>query len=249
MIIKEIKRTKHGYNVTIDQEVIHLELSVVTTYKLKKNMTISLKQFKTMIHENDLQRIKRQAIIYVSKSRSVLEFKTYLRKLEAPKPYIEELTKSFKEKGYLNDEAYALELVRRYEKKYGKKRLHTILVEKGIHEDIIERTLRNHKDINLESQIKSMILTTKADNQAHARTRIKRAMSNRGYTLSEVDEYLDKYLHERDFNERETILKHYDKLYHKLSKKYDGYELNIHIKKALYDKGFSLEVIDKILQE
>lgn len=249
MIINDIKRTKHGYNVTIDQEVVHLELSVVTTYKLKKNMTISLKQFKTMIHENELQRIKRQAIIYVSKSRSVLEFKTYLRKLEAPKPYIEELTKSFKEKGYLNDSMYALELVRRYEKKYGKRRLHTILVEKGIHEDIIERTLRNHKDINLESQIKSMILTTKADNQVHARTRIKRAMSNRGYDLGEVDEYLDKYLHERDFNEQESIHKHYDRLYQKLSKKYDGYELNIHMKKALYDKGFSLEIIDKILQE
>ena len=96
MVITEIKRVKNGYHLTIDNEVVHLETSVLVDYKLKKNQVLSLKEFREIIEQNDLAKIKRLAVVYVAKARSVHAFKAYLRGLDAKKEYIEQLTIYFK---------------------------------------------------------------------------------------------------------------------------------------------------------
>ena len=45
------------------------------------------------------------------------------------------------------------------------------------------------------------------------------------------------------------ISKEYDKLYKKLSLKFDGNKLNYEIKNKLYQKGYNSSEIDKILEE
>ena len=141
---------------------------MLVDYKLKKNQVLSLKEFREIIEQNDLAKIKRLAVVYVAKA-SVHAFKAYLRGLDAKKEYIEQLTKQFKEKGYLNDLSYATDFVHRYEKKYGEKRLKNMLIEKGIHPDVIDKVLKDHTDINLESQVQTACLTVKADNYEKAK--------------------------------------------------------------------------------
>ena len=85
MIISKIKKTKYGYNVYFDEEVVHIELSVFLSHKLRKNQTITLKQFKDIISENETAYIKRRAVIYVAKARSVYEFVNYLKGINAKK--------------------------------------------------------------------------------------------------------------------------------------------------------------------
>ena len=247
MVITEIKRVKNGYHLTIDNEVVHLETSVLVDYKLKKNQVLSLKEFREIIEQNDLAKIKRLAVVYVAKARSVHAFKAYLRGLDAKKEYIEQLTKQFKEKGYLNDLSYATDFVHRYERKYGKKRLKNMLIEKGIHPDVIDKVLKDHTDINLESQVQTACLTVKADNYEKAKIKIMRKMVGLGYKLNQTSIYIDKYLDKTKFNEEAVINQYYKIGLKKYQKKYEGYELQTKIKKYLYDQGFSLDTIDKIL--
>lgn len=247
MIISDIKKTKHGYHVYIDQEIIHLEMSVFLDHKLKKNQTITLKQFRNIIKDNDVAYVKRKAVIYVARQRSVRDFKVYLRSLNAPKELVEELTTSYKEKGYLNDQTFAQDLVHRYEHKYGKTRLKALLIDKGIHESIIEDTLKNHIDKNLEFQVKSLCLTVKKENLRKTKETIQRRLVNLGYDIEEITTYIDKYLKD-NFDELSTIKPHYERLNRKFNH-YEQPKKTQAIKQALYRRGFSYETINKILEE
>lgn len=246
MIISDIKKTKYGYFVYSDQEVIHLEASVFLEYKLKKNQTLSLKQFRNIIKDNEKAFVKRKAVVYVAKQRSVLEFKNYLRTLIEDKIFIEELTKTYKQKGYLDDTQYALDFVHKYESKYGKNRLKNMLIQKGIHQDIIENTLKNHVDMNLEMHVKRLVLTVKKENYEKTKQTIIRRMGALGYDVSLVTKYVDKYL-KKDFNEEETIIPYYNKAKKKFEKKYEGTELEEAIIKSLLNKGFTYQTIKKIM--
>lgn len=247
MIISDIKKTKHGYNVYIDQEIIHLEMRVFLDHKLKKNQTITLKQFRDIIKDNEIAYIKRKAVIYVARQRSTLEFKTYLRSLNASKGLIESLTKTFKEKGYLNDKQYASDYVIRYEHKYGKNRLKTMLINKGIHKDIIENTLKNHVDMNVELQVKRLCLSVRKENYQKTKETIQRRCLNLGYDLKDINTYIDKYLKD-DFDELSTIKPYYERAKRKFNH-YESPKKEEAIKNALLRRGFHYDTIKKILEE
>lgn len=241
MIISNIKKTKYGYNVYFDEEVVHIELSVFLDHKLKKNQTITLKQFKDIINENETAYIKRKAVVYVSKERSVYEFIIYLKGLNAKRELIFELTESYKEKGYLDDKEFANSYVRRYENKYGKNKLRLLLKNKGISEEIIEDTLKNHIDKNLEFKVKTLALRVKKDNYKKTKETIIRRLVSLGYEINEINNLVDKYLKD-DFDEIITIKPHYEALKRKNKD-------TCFIIDSLLQKGFSYEVVKKIIEE
>lgn len=241
MIISNIKKTKYGYNVYFDEEVVHIELSVFLDHKLKKNQTITLRQFKDIISENETAYIKRKAVVYVSKERSVYEFIVYLKGLDAKKELIAELTKTYKERGYLDDKEYASSYVSRYENKYGKNKLRLLLKNKGISDEIIEDTLKNHIDKNLEYKVKTLTLRVKKDNYKKTKETIIRRLINLGYEINEINELVDKYLAD-NFDEDKTIKPHYEAL--KRKNKDANFIMN-----SLLQKGFSYEVVKRIIEE
>ncbi len=241
MIISEIKKTKYGYNVYFDEEVVHIELSVFLDHKLKKNQKITLKQFKDIISENETAFIKRKAVVYVSKERSVYEFIVYLKGLDAKKELIAELVESYKEKGYLDDKEYSSSYVSRYENKYGKNKLRLLLKNKGISDEIIEDTLKNHIDKNLEYKVKTLTLRVKKDNYKKTKETIIRRLVSLGYEISEINDLVDKYLAD-NFDEDKTIKPHYEAL--KRKNKDTDFIIN-----SLLHKGFSYEVVKRIIEE
>ncbi len=241
MIISNIKKTKYGYNVYFDEEIVHIELSVFLSHKLKKNQTITLKQFKDIISENETAYIKRKAVVYVSKERSVYEFINYLKGLDAKKELINELVESFKEKGYLDDKEYASSYVSKYENKYGKNKLKLLLKNKGISDEIIEDTLKNHIDKNLEFKVKTLAMRVKKDNYKKTKEAIIRRLVNLGYEIAEINLLIDKYLKD-DFDEEHTIKPHYEAL--KRKNKDTDFIID-----SLLNKGFSYEIVKKIIEE
>ncbi len=241
MIISNIKKTKYGYNVYFDEEIVHIELSVFLSHKLKKNQTITLKQFKDIISENETAYIKRKAVVYVSKERSVYEFVNYLKGLNAKRELIFELTESFMKRGYLDDKEFASSYVGRYENKYGKRKLRLLLKNKGISEEVIEDTLKNHIDKNLEFKVKTLALRVKKDNYQKTKETSVRRLVNLGYEITEINDLIEKYLKD-DFDEAKTIKPHYEAL--KRKNKDTEFIIN-----SLLKKGFSYEIVRKIIEE
>ncbi|MEG0826192.1 MAG: hypothetical protein RR404_01845, partial [Bacilli bacterium] len=67
---------------------------------------------------------------------------------------------------------------------------------------------------------------------------------NLGYDKNIIISILDN----QSFNNNNIIKSEYDKIYSKLSKKYQGNELIYKIKEKLYQKGFDIESINEILK-
>jgi regulatory protein len=68
-------------------------------------------------------------------------------------------------------------------------------------------------------------------------------LSNEGYYKWMIEQVIKS----KEFKEDDTLVqKEYDKLFRKLSRKYDGSELSYQIKQRLYVKGFNSNEIEKV---
>lgn len=248
MVIKEIRKTKYGYNILVNDEKINLETIVFSKYKIRKGQSFESKVWQQILKENEEEFIKRKSLTYLARRRSTKEFVTYLFKLKTPKELISSLVEDYTKKGYLDDYLYAELLIDKEEKRYGKRRLREILTKKGIKNEVIDSLLENHVDKNLEPQIKKACKNVKADNYSMAREKLIRSFTSKGYNLKEVSELIETYLDENNFNEDVTIKKHYLKALNRYQRQYDGAELNLKIKQALYRKGFKMNLIDKVIR-
>lgn len=245
MLINNIKPTKNGYDIYILDRKINIEKQVFSQYLLKKGQQIDEQFLDKLIAENFPYFVRRKALVYLVRKRSTLEFENYLKTLDAKQKLINSLTKEFTTKGYLDDLLYAEMIVRNNEKRYGKARITMILNEKGINSEIIAEALLKYND-NLEDLIIKAVDSLKADNLTLARKKLVNSFFKKGYNLTEINQNLDIHLLGISLPEDKTIVKHYQKALAKYNKKYAGYDLYLKIKKHLYDKGFSLESIEKV---
>ena len=71
-------------------------------------------------------------------------------------------------------------------------------------------------------------------------------LSNEGYYKWMIEQVIKS----KEFKEDDILVqKEYDKLFRKLSRKYDGTELTYQIKQRLYMKGFNSLEIEKVFSE
>ena len=68
---------------------------------------------------------------------------------------------------------------------------------------------------------------------------------NLGYDQNMILECFDS----QDINNDNILEKQYNKLYNKLSKKYSGNELYKKIKQSLFQKGFSIDEINDLINQ
>lgn len=248
MQIKNITKTKYGYNVFIDDFKINFEEMIVFKYRFKKGQTLSTKLLEAAKKENELEFIKRKSLVYLGRKRSVLQFKTYLRTLNASEDYINSLAKDYKEKGYLDDYSYAKSVINNLELKYGKRRIYQRLVNDGIYKDIIKDLLTDYKNPYAEQIIASTAKKIKAVNYNKAKQKALRALLAKGFALEEINFYLPKYLKKENYDEKQTIVKDYLKLNQKYQNKLQGAVLVNKLKSLLYQRGYSKEAIEKVLR-
>lgn len=248
LLINNITKTKYGYNLFINDFKINIEEMVFFKYRFKRGQTLTNNLLEQVKKENEVEFIKRKSIVYLSGLRSVLQFKTYLRSLNANEKLVEKLTNEYKTKGYLNDFDYAKSLVERLEFKYGKKRISQQLVQNGIHKDIIEQLLIDYRSPNLELIIESTVRKTKANNYIKAKEKIVRSLVSKGFNLDEINYYLPIYLKKEQFNEYKTIEKDYLKLLNKYKTKLEGTVLRSKLKSLLYQRGYSKEAIERVVR-
>ena len=72
---------------------------------------------------------------------------------------------------------------------------------------------------------------------------------NKDVTLEEKLARIEEIIHNSEFKDSSNILeKEYNKIFNKLSKKYDGSELSYQVKIKLFQKGFNSSEIDEFIQ-
>ena len=247
MKIEKIKKSGKKYKIILDNGLeIKTFDDVIINNSLLYNKTIDNELLDKINKENDYYDIYYKTVNLISKKlRSEKEISDFLDKYNVDRNKIIDKLKSI---NLINDKNFT--------KAYISDKIN--LSNDGI--DKIKNDLLKHNiDINLimeeiskidnelvDKKIEKLI-AKKTKNSKYTGFRLKYKVVNElidlGYDKSKISEIYDKL----DIKNDDLIGKEYNKLYSKLSKKYQDKELEYKINTKLYNKGFTKEEIENYL--
>jgi regulatory protein len=159
--IQPAVKTPGRYNIFVDDK-FSFSLDEVQLVKLglKKGQEISKEQAEEYKNESDFGKSYIRAVDLISRrSRSEKEIRDYAWRKQWSKENVEKVVKRLYERGYLNDEKFAVSFLRSRAnlKNYSKRRLDLELMKKGIAKDIREKLLAENESIDELQTLKNLI--------------------------------------------------------------------------------------------
>ena len=172
--------------------------------------------------------------------KSVKELKENLLKKEYPSNLVDtSINRLIKEK-YLDDRVFAKSYIHNQiiTTSKGPKKILIELQKKGVSKDIINEEINIYTEeeqtIKINKIINKLIKSNKSRGNVVLKNKITTDLINLGYDISTINKVINNYSFKVD---KSIYQKEYDKLYRRLSKKYEGKELEYKIKEKLYQKG------------
>lgn len=252
-ILKYKKSKDNTYDIEFDNNIkINLYDDTIIRFNLltKKNITTS--EFNEITKYNDESTSYYKSVKYINiKLRSEKEIKAFLNKKNYTNDIIENTIKRLKKEGYLNSklyiESYINDQINLSNNGYNK--ILNNLIALGFNEsDIKEKLDSFNKEIwnnKLNKIIDKKIKTNYSNSVNKLKDKIVYDLINLGYLKEDIIEVLNI----KQIDDNEIFVKDYKKIKEKLSKKYEGYELNYQLKNKLYQKGYNLDLINKYLND
>lgn len=245
-IIKYKKSTRGKYKLILDdlRELILYE-EVILKYELLLKKEVLENEISDILRLNQEWDVYYVALNSIkARYKSVYDTKEFLRKREYPLDLIDSACCKLVNQGYLNDRSFT--------KSYINNQI--ITTSKGPNK--IKRELNEHR-IDMEiinSEIDVFDEETQIEKIRKVATRLFKSNRNKGgnvlrnkivndlINLGYDSTVIYKVIEDFDFsNDRDIARKEYEKLYRRLSRKYEGKELEYKIKEKLYQKGLYYE--------
>lgn len=247
MEITNYKKVKNSqYEITFENgTTIFLYEDTIIKYNLLFHKNISEKELGNIIKENDKLEAYYLSVKYLNnKMRTTLEIKKYLQKKDYSNIVIDNTISILKKQGYLDDNKFIESYIndQYHLTNNGPEKIKNNLIRLGIDESKIFI----NKDFT--SKIKNIIAKKTKVNNNLSTTALKLNIANYLYNLGYNREMFQEYLDNINTNDDEFINKDYEKLYNKYKNKYDEYKLNLFLKDKLYQKGYSYDLINKIVK-
>lgn len=253
MKINKFKKIgSNKYRIYFDNETLVIYEDVILKYNLLYKKDIDTDLLLQINEDNYKASIYDSAIRYIGiRMRSIKEVKEYLNKKKYDNKDIESVVNKLIEQGLLNDKKFAISYVndKIYLTKSGPDKIKNELIKLGINENNIHNAFNNidngalmdklNKIIDKEIKLNVKLPINKMKNKIITRC------INLGYKYEDIIEILNTC----NLNSNSDIKSEYDKLYKRYSNKYsDEYKLKTTIKSKLYQKGYSIEEINKIIE-
>ena len=251
MDIKLIGKTKSGkYKLKVNDEVLTTYDDVLIKNGLLYKKQIDYEVYEQMKKDHYYYDAYNKTIAYIMKhQRCTYEIEKYLEKFELNTEDKNKIINHLIDIGLLNDSTYvksyindAINLT-----KDGPYKIKKELLNNNIDESIIDIELSKiDEDIIIDKMLKIISKKFKS-NHKYSKYQFKQKVSldmvNLGYDRELADSLIENF----DFEEDDLLKQEYDKLYNKLSRKYEGYELESKIKQKLYSKGFDINKINSLM--
>ena len=245
MKIEKISKKKNGlYEVFLDNKTsINLYDDIILKYELLLKKEIDNAKLTKLLKENTYLESYHKALKFINvKLRTSSEIKNKLKDYDTDviNYTIDRLTKEkllnneLYIKAYVND-AINLKLIGPYKIKMELKKLgfkedeinnYLDTIELNVWYDKIRKYVK--KKININSNLSSKMLKLKIIND----------LQNKGFSKDNIMDIIDEFSF---CDNKDVYEKEYLKLKNKLSKKYDGDELEFQIRIKMYQKGFKVE--------
>ncbi len=246
--IDAVKKLKKIVQLTVKNETYDIEPEMYLKFHLREGLELEEKVWKELITENDYLKYYKLGIIKLKKMLTRYEMKNYLISLGASEGVVKQVISKYDEKRYLDDLLYTKDYIQMKKYQYGPLVLEHQLRDKGIDFDLIHEEIDKIDEHEILShQIPKKLTSIKNKPKRQALLNVKTHFIRNGYSNQVVSSILEKTADQYQGDELKLIQKDYDKLYLRLSKKLSGYELKSSIKEKLYQKGYQLEDIQKVL--
>ncbi|WP_019242938.1 MULTISPECIES: recombination regulator RecX [Bacillus] len=255
------KKNKNRYNIYIDQgkgEEYGFSVSedVLIKMNLKKGMEIDQLDVIEIALQEDIQKGFSQSLNFLAhRMRSEYEIKQYLREKEYEDHVIKEVVHKLYHLKYLNDKEFAKALVST-RINAGDKGPVIILQElrqKGISDEYAEAAILAYTDQlqikHATKLIEKLVKNTKNYSAVELKRKIEQTLARKGFNSYIIEESFDQIdISQNEDQEWESLIMHGEKAHRRYSK-YIGFEYTQKMKSALYRKGFSIDLIERYLQE
>ncbi|MDG5786233.1 recombination regulator RecX [Evansella sp. AB-P1] len=256
------KRRKDRFHIYVDrgngdEYAVTVSEDVLVKRQLSKGVELSEDDLDLIREEDNLDKAFQKVLNYLSyRMRSRKEIFQYLLDQEVQKEDAEQLIDRLKDLNLLDDQAFAEAFVRtkKNTQKKGPLLIEQELYEKGISQQQIDKAILEYpEEEQLDNAIKAITKkqsSYKLEGQKQRKQKLYQFLVQRGFTSSIINKAIDELQQEDDDGAGEwiAIQKQGEKALKKLSK-YEGWELNQRLKKNLYQKGFSMELIERWIQE
>ena len=246
--IENVKKLKKTYQIEVNEQIYPIEPEIYIKFHLNAGIELEDKIWKELLLENDYLRYYKLGIIKLKKMLTKYEMKNYLISEGASESIIKQVISKYVERKYLDDFSYAKDYIQMKKYQYGPLVLEHQLKEKGIDFDLIQQQIDQideHEILSL--QVPKKLASIKNKSMRQALITVKTHFIRNGYSNHIVSSILENSSSFYQGNEMMLLQKDYDKLFNRLSKKLSGYELKNSIKERLYQKGYKLEDILKVL--
>ncbi len=250
--ISKISKKNNKYILLLsDNSSLSFYGEVIIKYNLLKPRSISDNELKEMSYYNTYLEAVDKALVYISKKLRTK--KEIIEKLKDYDPnIINKVISKLELNGYLNDTLYVTSYVNDQInlKTSGPKKIKRELLLKGFSEKKIDDYLSKIEDNIWKEKIKKIINKKINSNRSCSKNllvkKIKIDLINLGYEIDLINRELEFVnIEESD----EVLSKEFHKLLKRYTKKYTERELKNKIKFNLYNKGFSLDKINKLIDK
>lgn len=253
MVIKSIKKMSSGkYQIIFDNNI---KLTTYDEVLLKNNLLYKKELTTEEINEinkaNDYYNVYSSITKFIAKKmRSMKEVNEYLDKFDLSIKERDNIINSLKENGLLNDNRFIKAYIsdRLYLSNDGPYKIKNDLLKHNINEEDIDAEIANIDEKEVLDKLTKLV-NKKTRNAKGSLFNIKQKiyydMSNLGYSRDMIDNVFTS-----DLDDSSSLEKDYNKVYNDIIKKEkDENKIYLKIKQKLYQKGYSLDKIERIINE
>jgi len=253
MVIKSIKKMSSGkYQIIFDNNV------KLTTYDevLLKNNLLYKKEL-TSEEINDINKANGYYNVYsgitkfiTKKMRSMKEVNEYLDKFDLSIKEKDNLINSLKENGLLNDNRFIKAFIsdRLYLSNDGPYKIKNDLLKHNLKEEDIDAEIANIDEKEVLDKLTKLVnkkIKSSKGSLFNIKQKIYYDMYNLGYSKEMIDSVFNV-----DIDDSSSMEKDFNKVYKDILKKEkDENKMYLKIKQKLYQKGYNLDKIEKIINE
>lgn len=255
MKIKSFKKLKDNrYKIKIEnEEDIILYDDIILKYGLLLTKKITEKELNVIQKENTSLECYYKAIKYLAgKNRSKKEVISYLKRFQYESKDIDYAIMKLEEKNYLNEDNYLTAYINDqiHLTNNGPLKIKRKLIDLGLTESDIDIKL-NQVDNKiwqekLEKIINKKVSSNKKDGANKIKEKILYNCINEGFKKEDILNILEKIQMPNNSN---ALEKEANKLYIKLSRKYENKELYFQLKGKLLTKGFEFQEIEEVIDK
>lgn len=254
MKIQKIKKLNSGkYKIEFENgDKISTYDDVILKNQLLFHKDVDVETFQQLNKDTEYFALYNKMLKKITtKLRSEKEIKEFLEKENASEKDQKSIVKKLKEIGMINDLAFAKAYVSDHVflSNEGPYKIRRGLEEHHISEEWIEEAMTTIKEEDIENKLQKIIIKKLKLNKKHSNYMLKQKLlaelSSNGFSKEMIGRIFD----ENSINSDSVIEKEAERVYTKLVRKYEGRELGQKLKEKLYQKGFSMTEINRILEE